>query len=281
MREVETTWQARDGNELFARAWHPQSEPRAAIALVHGLGEHSGRYQSVAAHFTQAGYIVHSFDLRGHGRTPGPRGHSPSIDIMLQDIDFLLAKISQAYPDLPRFLYGHSLGGLLALNYALHYKTNLYGVIVTSPGLSTALHEQKTKIMLARILGTFLPFISLSTGLDANLISHDRQVVADYLADPLVHDRSSLGFGKGMLGMVDWIMAHASEFSYPLLITHGMEDKLAYSQGSQDFAKQVPSNVTLKLWEGLAHELHNEPEKEQVLQYLLGWMDQQLILHKD
>ena len=278
MNDVETTWRARDGAELFVRSWLPEATPRAAIALVHGLGEHSGRYQHVAAHFNQAGYIVQSFDLRGHGKTPGPRGHVRSIELILQDIDLLLEKIAQAYPSLPCFLYGHSLGGNLVLFYALSYKRDLSGVIATSPGLITALQDQKIKIFFARILGVLMPGVILSTGLDANLISRDPQIVQDYIADPLVHDRSSLGFAKGMLDMNNWVMAHAQEFEYPLLLTHGANDQIAYPRGSQEFAALVPENVTLKLWDGLAHELHNEPEKEQVLQYILGWMDQQLVL---
>ena len=278
MTEVENIWRARDGVELFARSWLPQAEPRAAIALVHGLGEHSGRYQHVAAHFTQAGYIVQAFDLRGHGKTPGPRGHVRSIELILQDIDLALEKIAQAYPGLPRFLYGHSLGGLLVLYYGLRYQRKLTGVIASSPGLSTALHEQKTKLMLAQVLGSLLPGITIATGLDVNSISRDPQVVQAYIADPLVHDRSSLGFAKGLLNMVNWVRAHAQEFTYPLLLVQGTGDQLVYSRGSQEFAKQVPGNVTLKLWDGLAHELHNEPEKELVLQYLLGWLDQQLVL---
>lgn len=280
MRENEAIWQARDGADIFVRSWLPDSDPKAAIALIHGLGEHSGRYQHVADHFTRAGYMVESIDLRGHGRTPGPRGHIRSIGILLQDIDLLLAKISQTYPGAPRFLYGHSLGGILALGYALRFRTDLYGVIATSPGLSTALHEQKSKIMMARVLGSVFPLLSIKTGVDATMISRDQQVVEAYLADPLVHDRSSLGFAKSLLNMVNWVNDNAPEFSYPLLITHGTGDKIGYSEGSQNFAKQVPQNVTLKLWDGLAHELHNEPEKEQVLQYLLGWMDQQLDLQK-
>lgn len=278
MNEVETTWRAHDGAELFARGWLTEVTPRAAIALVHGLGEHSGRYQHVAAHFNRAGYIVQSFDLRGHGKTPGPRGHVRSIEVILQDIDLLLEKIAQAYPGLPRFLYGHSPGGILVLFYALRYKRDLSGVIATSPGLATALQEQKTKIMLARVLGAVLPRVSLSTGLNANMISRDPQVVQAYIADPLVHDRTSLGLGKGMLDMIDWVMAHPQEFEYPLLLAHGTNDQIAYPRGSQEFARLVPGNVTLKLWEGLWHDIHNEPEKEQVLQYLLGWMDQQLVL---
>jgi len=278
MNEVENTWRARDGAELFARGWLPAESPKAVIGLVHGLGEHSGRYQHVAAHFAQAGYAVYSFDLRGHGKTPGPRGHVSSIDQILQDIDLMLEKINQSHAGLPRFLYGHSLGGILVLNYALTYQADLAGVIATSPGLATALHEQKFKVFQVRVLNAVLPKMTLPTGLDANSISRDSKVVQDYNNDPLVHDRASLGFAKGMLDMVNWVMAHAREFRYPLLLSHGTSDQLAYARGSQEFAKLVPGNVTLKLWEGLSHETHNEPEKEQVLQYLLGWMDQQLVL---
>jgi acylglycerol lipase len=278
MKEVENTWRAWDGAELFARGWLPAESPRAVIGLVHGLGEHSGRYQHVAAHFTQAGYAVQSFDLRGHGKTPGARGHASSIDQILQDIDLMLEKITQSYNGLPRFLYGHSLGGLLVLNYALHFQAGLAGVVATAPGFANALQEQKTKILLVRVLSAILPKATLPTGLDANLLSRDPMVVQQYLSDPLVHDRASLGFAKSMLDMVNWVVAHAQEFRYPLLLSHGTSDKLAYARGSQEFARLVPGNVTLKLWEGLSHETHNEPEKEQVLQYLLGWMDQQLIL---
>ena len=278
MKNVENTWRARDGVELFARSWQPDEAPRAVIGLVHGLGEHSMRYQHVAAQFTQAGYAVQSFDLRGHGMTPGLRGHATSIHQILQDIDLMLEKISQSYPGLPRFLYGHSLGGLLVLNYALHYQVDLAGVVATGSALVTALHEQKTKILLVQLLSAVLPKVTLPTGLDANLLSRDPKVVQDYIADPLVHDRSSLGFAKGMLDMVNWLKAHAQEFCYPLLLSHGTDDQLSYVQSSTEFARLVPANVTLKLWEGLRHEIHNEPEKEQVLQYLLGWMDQQLVL---
>lgn len=190
----------------------------------------------------------------------------------------MLEKISQSYPGLPRFLYGHSLGGILVLDYALRYQADLAGVIATSPGLATALHEQKFKVLQVRVLNAVLPKITLPTGLDASSISRDPKVVQEYKNDPLVHDRASLGFARGMLDMVNWVMAHAQEFRYPLLLSHGTGDKLAYARGSQEFARLVPGNVTLKLWEGLYHETHNEPEKEQVLQYLLGWMDQQLVL---
>lgn len=278
MNELVEPWQARNGAELFTRRWLPENEPKAGIVLVHGLGEHSGRYQHVAAHFTRAGYLVQSMDLRGHGQTPGLRGHADSIEHILDDIDLMLEKLAPHHPGLPRFLYGHSLGGILVLYYALRYKTELCGVISSAPGLTSALHLQTAKVNLVRILGTLAPRLTIPTGLNPDDISRDPQVVQAYLADPLVHDRSSLGFGKGMLDMVNWVQAHPQEFRLPLLVVHGSADQLGYPRGGQEFARQVPGNATFKLWDGLAHELHNEPEKEQVLQYLLGWMDQQLIL---
>ncbi len=278
MKELIETWQARDGTELFTRRWLPDTEAKAGIVLVHGLGEHSGRYQHVAAHFTRAGYMIQSMDLRGHGKTPGQRGHADSIDLILQDIDLLLEKLVQVNPGRPRFLYGHSLGGLLVLYYALRYKTALGGIIASGPGLASALHEQTGKLILVRILGTLAPRLTIPTGLNPNDLSRDPRVVEAYVADPLVHGRSSLGFGKGMLDMANWVKTHPQEFRVPLLIIQGSADQLVYPRGSQEFARLVPENVTYKLWNGLYHELHNEPEKEQVLQYLLGWMDQQLIL---
>ncbi|HWQ83713.1 MAG TPA: lysophospholipase [Anaerolineales bacterium] len=278
MKVVDETWQASRGAVVFGRSWLPDEEPRAALILIHGLGEHSGRYWHVAEHFARAGYLVQSMDLRGHGKTPGQRGHVPSIAIILEDIDLLLEKVAHAYPGLECFLYGHSLGALLAVNYALRYLRPLTGVVATGLATSTPLMDQTTKITLARVLGSILPRITLATGVDPNTICRDPQVVQAYIADSLVHDRSSLGLGKGMIDMVDFIKAHAQEFKHPLLLCHGTRDQLAYPQGSQEFARLVPRNVTLKLWEGLFHEVHNEPEKELVLEYIRGWMDQQLIL---
>ena len=197
---TELSWKARDGITLYAQEWKPEGEPAAqpaaVVCLVHGIGEHSARYAHVADAFTRAGYALISFDLRGHGRSEGPRGHTPSFEMFMADIDLLLDEARRRYPGIPRFLYGHSLGGLLVLNYALRRKPDLQGVIATSPGLRTSITEQKTKILLSNVLGSTLPTLSLSTGLDATQISRDPDVVTAYLADPLVHDQATTGYSQ-------------------------------------------------------------------------------------
>ena len=276
MIHYETSWTTDDSQSLFCQGWEPEGELRAVVCLVHGLGEHSGRYTHVADFFTRARYAVITFDLRGHGKSGGVRGHSDSFEAFMKDIDLLFQEAEARHAGKPRFLYGHSLGGLLVLNYALRRKPQVVGVIATSPGLHSPLTQQKAKIAFARTAAVLLPKMSLSTGLDANTISRDPAVVQVYMEDPLVHGVTTLAMTKACLDAIPWAFQHASEFAVPLLLVHGTGDQLTYASGSQEFARLVKGDCTLKLWEGLFHETHNEPEKEQVLAYTLGWMDSQL-----
>jgi alpha-beta hydrolase superfamily lysophospholipase len=243
------------------------------ICLVHGLGEHIGRYDHVGAALTGAGYTLLGSDLRGHGKSGGPRGHSPSLEAFLSDIDSLIQQARDRYPGRPCFLYGHSLGGLLALAYVKARKPALAGVVVTGAGLRSPLQEQKFKVLLARILGSLMPTLTLPSGLDPQTISRDPQVVEAYVRDPLVHDRTTTGFGKAALQAVDGAFAGAADFRLPLLIMHGSADRLTYPAGSEEFARLVPGGAALKLWEGLYHEIHNEPEQAEVLKFMIGWLD--------
>ena len=244
------------------------------VCLLHGLGEHTGRYQHVAAFLTERGYSLMGNDLRGHGRSEGQRGHVDSFEQFMQDIDLQLKKAAEIYPEKCRFLYGHSLGGLLALNYALRRQPQLAGIITTGAGLRSSLQDQKVKIAVANLISALTPKASLATGLKAEHLSRDPEVVRRYQADSLVHDRSTFRMAKETLASMPWALAHAAEFPpVPLLIMHGKADQLTYPSGSQDFARQVQGEVTLKLWDGLYHEVHNEPEGEQVLAFLADWLD--------
>jgi acylglycerol lipase len=265
-----------DGMQLYTQGWESGRSVRAVICLLHGLGEHSGRFAHLAHFLLPSGYAVMSFDLRGHGNSEGIRGHFPSIELVMQDIDELIAAARERYPDVPLFLYGHSLGGVLAINYVLRRKPELVGVVITSPGLKTALEDQKMKIALARLLVSFAPALTLPSGVEPRALTRDSKVVVEYVLDPLVHDRASLAFANSMLGAIKWAYVHANEFHLPLLIMHGTADRLAYHQGSQEFARQVQGDCTLKLWDGLYHEIHNEPEKGDVFAYLLQWLDNHL-----
>lgn len=276
MGHFEQEWQAQDGLKLYAQGWLPEAQPKAVVCLVHGLGEHSGRYAHLAEYLNQAGFAMLSFDLRGHGRSGGKRGHTPSFEAFMQDMDLLLAEAQNRYPEHPCFLYGHSLGGILVLNYGLRRQPSLAGVVATSPGLRTALEQQAAKVRLAKILGVLLPELSMPTGLDASGLSHDPEVKKRYLEDPLVHGVATLNMAKTTLAAIQWAFEHAHEWRLPLLLMHGSQDPIAFLRGSQEFAEKAGDRATLKVWEGMYHETHNEVDKDQVFAYLLGWLESRL-----
>ncbi len=273
MQHVDFHWQSPDGLRLYGQAWEPETAPAAVVCLVHGLGEHSGRYAHVAAALNAAGYALLGFDLRGHGKSGGPRGHTPSYDILMDDISHLLDEARTRYPDRPLFLYGHSLGGNLALNYALRRKPQLAGVISTSPALRTATPPPAWKITLGKLMYKIQPGMQMANGLDRDGLARDPEVVRAYASDPLVHDRISARLALDMLQTGEWALAHAAEFpSIPLLLVHGTADRLVSAKATQEFASKIRGDCTLKLWDDFYHETHNEPQKAQVLAFMVDWL---------
>lgn len=275
MSHTEFNWQNANGQRIFAQAWKPDGETRGAVVLVHGLGEHTGRYQHVAETLNAAGYALTGFDLPGHGRSEGTRGHASYNEILL-DIDRLLADVKQRYPTQPCFLYGHSLGGALVLYYALKRRpTTLAGVIATSPGLAVNTPVPAAKRLLAKVMSRLYPAFTMNNGLDWNYLSRDPSVAQRYKSDPLVHDRISARLGWDLLSLGPVMQAHAAEFPVPLLLVQGSADRLVSPAATAAFAKAVPADkLTYKVWEGFYHETHNEPEKQQVLQTMVDWLDQ-------
>ena len=277
MQHFEFEWQTEDRLQLYAQGWQPEIEHRGVVCLVHGLGEHSGRYAHLAAFLNQAGYALLAFDLRGHGKSAGQRGHAPSYEALLDDIAHLLEEAAQRYPNRPRFLYGHSLGGNQVINYALRRRPQLAGVIATGPLLRPAFEPPAWKMTLAKIMYSLWPTLALSNGLDRQGLSRDPKVVRAYNDDPLVHDRVSARLGMDMLEAGLWSLEHAAEFPLPLLLMHGSDDRLTSAQASREFAAQAGHRCTLKIWEGFYHEIHNEPEQGQVFEYLLEWLNSKMI----
>ena len=280
MKTFESKWDGTDGVTFRIQGWEPDhGSPKALVALVHGLGEHVGRYAHVAQAFTDAGYALVGFDLRGHGKSGGARGHFPSLDVLMQDIRQFFKYLVTKYPEIPHFLYGHSLGGLLSLTYAIQFSNGLKGVMVTGSALRSPLQEQKVKITMAKLLGTIAPTVTIPSGLEAAAISRDPEVVRIYTSDPLVHDKTSMGLGKTAINAVDLCFTRAKDFVPPLLIMHGKADRITYPSGSEDFtslAREKNRDVTLKLWDGMYHEIHNEPEKAEVFRYMIEWLDNHL-----
>jgi len=264
---------------FYVQGWEPEGKPKAVVCFLHGLGDHTGRFEHVGKVLKEAGYALFGFDLRGHGQTGGPRGHLPSLDALIQDIQQFVGLQKQSFPDTPIFLYGHSLGGVFMLMYSIQHDKGLNGLIVTGLALRSPLLEQKAKVTLINVLGSLLPGLTIPTGLDPTTISRDPGVVQKYISDPLVHDKSSLAFAKSSFIAIDFCFAHAHELGIPMLLMHGTEDKLVYPRGSEEFLKlagETNKDVTLKLWDGLYHEIHNEPEQAEVLKFMIEWLDKHL-----
>lgn len=273
MKHFETHWKSNDDLNLYAQGWEPEEKPpEAVVCLVHGLGEHTSRYVHVAEVITGGGFALMGADLRGHGRSGGKAGHFPSIESVMQDIDILLEQARKRYPNAPLFLFGFSLGGILVLHYDLKRKPAVQGVIAGGPGLRTALENQPVKIFLAKVLGSVFPELSLSSGLNPDFLTRNREVVQAYKNDPLVQHKATLGFAKTMIAVNKWTLEHAGEFSLPLLIMHGKADKIAFLSGSTEFAERAGDKCTLVVWDDAYHELHNEPEQDEVFETMLSWM---------
>jgi alpha-beta hydrolase superfamily lysophospholipase len=245
---------------------------RAAILLVHGLGEHSGRYEGWAARFCERGVAVLAFDLPGHGRSQGRWGVIPSPEKVYDTIDTLLREMKEAFPGIPLFLYGHSLGGGIVLNYLIRRKPDLKGAIVTSPWVILSETPPPFKVLLANVAGSLMPGMTQPSGLKTEYLSRDAEVVKAYRNDPLVHGLISAGLYRWMTTAAEETMARASEIAVPLLLAHGRDDMITSPSGSVRVAGSAPQ-ATLKLWEGGYHELHNDPVKEEHFDFITEWMD--------
>jgi acylglycerol lipase len=261
-----------DNIPLYACEWSPEAQPTAAIILLHGLGEHSQRYTHVAQAFTDAGYSFFAFDLRGHGRSPGLRGDFPSFEAVMKDIDSISSIVAEKYPQLPSILYGHSLGGLLVLYYVLSQTSKISGVIATGPGLRMAVDPSALKIKVGRTMMSIRPTLDFSNDIDRSGLSRDKTVVSAYIADPLVHDRVTARLGIEGLDTGKWVLDNADKLSLPLLLMQGTADRIVNPRTTRLFAEKLDGRTTYKEWDGYYHELHNEPEKDQVIQYMLDWI---------
>ena len=272
MKHSESVLTAKDGLRLYTQCWQPEAAPAAVVCLVHGLGEHGGRYVHMADFLTRHGYTVFALDLRGHGKSDGKRGHAPAYETLLDDIAVFLQQASKQFAGVPLVLYGHSLGGGLVLNYGLRRKPALAGVVATGPALRLSFAPSPVTVALGKVLYKVAPSMLIANGLDLKGLSHDPAVAAAYRADPLVHDRISARLGMDFIDAGAWALAHAGEWTLPLLLMHGGDDPLCSADGSREFAAKAGDHCTLRVWDGLYHEIHNEPEQQQVFAVVLQWL---------
>lgn len=269
-------WTGANGIPIHGRHWPPAGEARSAVALVHGLGEHSGRYEHVARRFNQRGHALLAIDLVGHGESGGPRGHVDSYETFLSEISRLIARCGTSYPGKPLFLYGHSLGGGMVLYHLLSRREPVLAAIVTAPALRPAFDPPAWKLALAKWLEVLWPSLALGNGLDPNELAQDPAVVAAYRADPLVHDRISARLYGEWTRSVREVFARADQFPVPLLMLHGTADRIISPAASAQLAQRLGPTCDYRPLEGCRHEPHNETNKDEILGLILEWMDRQL-----
>jgi alpha-beta hydrolase superfamily lysophospholipase len=243
------------------------------IALVHGMGEHSRRYDHLTEYWESHGYASAGFDQRGHGRSEGPRGHTPSYDLLMDDIAMFLREVATAFPGVPITLYGHSMGGNLVLNYAIRRRPTLAGVIASAPYLRLAFEPPAWRVFLARVLRHIVPAMSQRTGLDVRALSRDPEVIRRYEADPLVHDRITTSFFGNVHPAGESIIAKAAELTIPALVMHGSADRLTSRAASEAFVAASRGKAQLRIWDGFFHEIHNEPEWEALAAFVIAWIE--------
>jgi acylglycerol lipase len=276
MQSQTFSWQSADKLTFFGQKWQPETAPKAVVALVHGMGEHSGRYTYWVNFLVRNHYAVMGFDHRGHGKSEGQRGHTPKYEYLLDDVENFLRQVKINYPDLPIFLFGHSMGGNVVLNYALRRNPLIKGVIASAPWLKLGFVPPQWKIGLAKLVNRIYPKLPQPTDLEVDAISRDAEEVKRYINDPLVHGKTTPRFFLEGTAAAEWALSNAYNFNLPLILYHGSADRLTSPEGSKLFAQKVkPEHITFKIWENAYHELHNDLDREAVFAWLLEWLNKQ------
>lgn len=260
--------------QIHYQSWKADN-PRGVIVIAHGLGEHSGRYDNLVKIMQDDGVSFYALDHRGHGRSEGKRGHVGSFSEYTEDLKTLFRLVQKENQAVPVILLGHSMGGVIAFQYALKYPQDISGLILSSAGLIPAGELPIWKKLLAGVLSKIVPSLAMSNGLNSSDLSHDQAVVDAYVNDPLVHDRVSSRWFVEFTRAGMESLRRASELSMPLLVIHGADDKIVDFRGSKEVMANASSlDKKFYLFEGLFHETMNEvsPEKEKVVNSIRDWI---------
>ena len=267
-----------DGIKIFYRQYQAESE-RARMVLSHGVGEHSGRYGNVIERVLPKGFSVWAPDHRGHGQSGGKRGHVLNFVQYLTDLRLTVELAKKDMPgEMPCFLLGHSMGGLIALDFAQHYPELIDGVVASSPCLGMVIEIPAVKKVLGSFMSYVWPGMTMGSGLDATKISRDENVVSAYKNDPLVHDRVSARFFTELLTAMESVNQQASALNVPVLMQVAGEDYLVNADSSKHFFEKLTlQDKTLHVYDDMYHEIYNAPEDQtgRVLDDLETWLDKE------
>jgi alpha-beta hydrolase superfamily lysophospholipase len=260
---------ASDGTRLFVRDWMVE-RPQGALVILHGLGEHCGRYLHVARFLNEQGWSVRTYDHRGHGQSGGARGDAPDNEALVRDAEMMVANFARETGQRP-VLFGHSMGGLFAARVATGGKVPLRALSLSSPALAVPLNAFQK--LLLRFMSAVAPGVAVKNNVKSRYVSHDEKVVKAYDSDPLVHDRITARLLNGMLAAIDFAHANAASLSIPVQLQVAGDDHLVDAAGARAFHARLPAHLrTMHWYDQLYHEIFNELDARAVFEDLGQWL---------
>jgi alpha-beta hydrolase superfamily lysophospholipase len=249
--------------------------------LVHGFAEHTGRYDEMAMYFAQRGFAVHGYDQAGHGRTAGPRGHVDRFERLIEELGRFLELVALDHPGLPITLVGHSMGGLVVAATAAFGNPGVDRIVLSGALLDLGASggmRRRLSLIAARVLSALAPRTGFATGLEPEGLSRDPEVIRRYREDPYVEDRMSARFAAGLDQVLARVRSSAALVGQPVMLLHGGADPICSPQGSRAFHAgldpAIASRSPLKLYPELRHEIFQEPEREEIWQEILDWLEE-------
>ncbi|MFP3912828.1 MAG: lysophospholipase [Desulfobacteraceae bacterium] len=274
MEHQEGFFQAVRDIDIYYQIWLPESPPKAILLVAHGLAEHCGRYMNLVNHFVPLGYGVYGVDYMGHGKSEGPRVHVQRFEDFTDTLRIFFDMIQKRQPGKSVFLIGHSMGGLIAAYYLLDHQADLTGAILSAPSVKVPDNISSARLTMGRICSALLPKLGI-IHIDPEGVSRDPAVVKAYVDDPLVYTgKATARLVAELFKAMQRVSAEAATITLPILILQGGDDRLVDPAGAQMLYDGITStDKTLKVYDGLYHEVFNEPEHEQVLHDLQRWLE--------
>ena len=273
MKHEESTFLGIGDIKLFYQTWQPEESACATLIIVHGLGEHGGRYMNVVNHLVPKGFAIYAHDHRGFGRSAGKKGFINDWSEFREDVNTFVDLVREKEGERPLFILGHSMGGCITCDYVLHYPDGLTGVILSAPAVGT-LDIPKAQAVLSSIFSSLIPSVAVPTNLDETAVSRDPAVIEAYKNDPYVHDKGTPRFGVEFPKTAVYCMDHAAEFQPPLLMIHGNADRLVNVEQTKIFFDKVTQpDKKLIIYEGGYHESHNDIHYEEVVVDMENWLE--------
>ncbi|GAB4415200.1 MAG: monoacylglycerol lipase [Anaerolineales bacterium] len=277
MKHIEGNFEGVRGASIYYQGWLPEGDTKAVLLVVHGMGEHSGRYVNLVERFVPLGYALYGLDHIGHGKSDGAREMVQRFDDFTDTLSTFYKLVSEWQAGKPIFLLGHSMGGAIVSYYLLDHQEDFKGAIISAPAVRVGEGISQMTITMSKVLSKIAPKMGV-LALDANAISRDPKVVEAYVNDPLVfHGKTPARLGAELLSAMMRITAEASKISLPVIIVQGAEDVLVEPAGAQMLYDKVSSaDKTLKIYDQMYHEVFNEPDRERVLSDVEAWLERQL-----